>query len=51
MWREAWDVVLPLLSDGRVKPHVDRTYPLDEAAEATRHLIEDRPFGKVVLEI
>jgi NADPH:quinone reductase-like Zn-dependent oxidoreductase len=49
VWREAWDVVLPLLSEGRVKPHVDRTYPLEEASEATRHLIEDRPFGKVIL--
>jgi NADPH2:quinone reductase len=30
-------------------PHVDRAYSLDEAGEATRHLIEDQPFGKVVL--
>jgi hypothetical protein len=27
VWREAWDIVLPLLSEGKVKPHVDRTYP------------------------
>jgi NADPH2:quinone reductase len=24
-------------------------YPLSEAGEALRHLIEDRPFGKVIL--
>jgi NADPH:quinone reductase-like Zn-dependent oxidoreductase len=32
-----------------VKPIVERAYKLDEAAEALRHLIEDRPFGRVVL--
>ena len=26
-----------------------RVYPFGEAGEALRHLIEDRPFGKVVL--
>jgi NADPH:quinone reductase-like Zn-dependent oxidoreductase len=48
---EAWATLLPLLASGRVKPAIDRTYALAEAAEATRHLIEDRPFGKVVLTI
>ena len=47
----AWGTVLPLLADGTVRPAIDRTFPLEEAAEATRHLIEDRPFGKVVLTI
>jgi len=45
----AWAVILPLLSSGRVKPVVERAYKLDEAAEALRHLIEDRPFGRAVL--
>ena len=31
------------------QPIVERVYPLGEAGEALRHLIEDRPFGKVVL--
>ena len=47
----AWATVLPLLASGTVKPAIDRSYPLEEAAEATRHLIEDRPFGKVVLTL
>jgi NADPH2:quinone reductase len=47
----AWATVLPLLESGRVKPTIDRTYPLEQAGEATRHLIEDRPYGKVVLTI
>jgi NADPH:quinone reductase len=45
----AWAAILPLLTSGRVKPIIERAYKLDEAAEALRHLIEDRPFGRVVL--
>jgi NADPH:quinone reductase-like Zn-dependent oxidoreductase len=40
---------LPLILNGSVKPNVERVYPFAEAGEALRHLIEDRPFGKVVL--
>lgn len=50
-WAAAWATLLPLLASGQVKPIVDRTYPLEQAGEATRHLTEDRPFGKVVLTI
>ena len=50
-YADAWGVLLPLLEDGTLKPQLARTYPLEEAGEATRHLIEDRPFGKVVLAI
>jgi hypothetical protein len=32
-----------------VKPIVERVYPFGDATGALRHLIEDRPFGKVVL--
>ena len=45
----AWATILPLLASRKVKPIVERAYKLDEAAEALRHLIEDRPFGRVVL--
>jgi NADPH:quinone reductase-like Zn-dependent oxidoreductase len=45
----AWKDILPLIVDGSVKPMVERVYPFAEAGEALRHLIEDRPFGKVVL--
>jgi NADPH2:quinone reductase len=45
----AWQSILPLIVSGSVKPIVERVYPFSEAAEALRHLIEDRPFGKVVL--
>src|SRR5947209_2348396 len=45
----AWQDVIPLMVTGSVKPIVERVYPFGEAGEALRHLIEDRPFGKVVL--
>jgi NADPH2:quinone reductase len=47
----AWRVILPLIGSGSVNPIVERVYPFSEAGEALRHLIEDRPFGKVVLTV
>ena len=45
----AWRDILPLIVGGSVKPIVERVYPFAEAGDALRHLLEDRPFGKVVL--
>ena len=45
----AWRDILPLIVSGSVTPIVERVYPFGKAGEALRHLIEDRPFGKVVL--
>src|SRR5580700_2041615 len=45
----AWRDIIPLVVGGSVKPIVERVYPFGEAGEALRHLVEDRPFGKVVL--
>src|SRR5580700_8215530 len=45
----AWRDILRLVVGGSIKPIVERVYPLSEAGEALRHLIEDRPFGKVTL--
>jgi NADPH2:quinone reductase len=45
----AWRAIIPLIVSGSVKPAVEQVYLLSEAGEALRHLIEDRPFGKVVL--
>ena len=43
--------VYELVANGRVKPLVDRVFPLEEAAEAHRHLESGRQFGKVVLTV
>src|ERR1700726_3787352 len=45
----AWRDVIPLIVSGAVKPILERIYALPQAGAALRHLIEDRPFGKVVL--
>jgi NADPH:quinone reductase-like Zn-dependent oxidoreductase len=45
----AWREIVRLIVGGSIKPIVERVYPLSEAGEALRHLIEDRPFGKVTL--
>jgi NADPH:quinone reductase-like Zn-dependent oxidoreductase len=41
--------VYELVASGRVKPLVDRVFPLEEAADAHRHLESGKQFGKVVL--
>jgi NADPH2:quinone reductase len=46
----AWRDLIPLMLTGSVKPIVERVYALPEAGAALRHLIEERPFGKVVLK-
>ncbi len=40
-----------LCVDGEVRIHVDRTYRLDQVAEALAHVGEGRALGKVVIEI
>jgi NADPH2:quinone reductase len=50
-WTAAWNIILPLLETSAVKPIVAKAFPLEAAADALRFLIEDRPFGRVVLTI
>lgn len=40
-----------LVEDGVVKPAVDTTYPLEQAADAMRHLISGRAQGKVAVVV
>jgi NADPH2:quinone reductase len=49
--RDAWNAVVSLLQSGAIKPIVAKTFPLAEAADALRYLVEGRPFGRVVLSI
>ena len=48
---DAWKVIVSLLKSGAIKPIVAKTFPLTEAADALRYLVEGRPFGRVVLKI
>jgi NADPH:quinone reductase len=49
--RHALDSVLRLVESGRLHPAVDRIFALDEAAAAQRYVVEEQPFGQVVLRI
>lgn len=41
--------VLPLLASGAVRPVIERTYPLDDIAQAQADLEANKSFGKLVL--
>ena len=41
--------VLALWDQGRVKPHIDSTYPFTEAATAHRRILRRQNIGKILL--
>lgn len=43
--------IVPLFDAGALRPVVDRTFPLEQAADAHRHLESRSQFGKVVLVV
>ncbi len=43
--------VLPLIADGRMKPVVDRVFPLEKVSEAHEYMESNANFGKVVLSM
>jgi len=50
-WADAWNTSSLCVNPARANRFVAKTFPLAEAAEALRYLVEDRPFGEVVLTI
>jgi putative PIG3 family NAD(P)H quinone oxidoreductase len=46
-----WSYAMPLFADGRLKPIIDRVYPLEEAPEAHRHMQSNANIGKIVLRV
>jgi NADPH:quinone reductase-like Zn-dependent oxidoreductase len=45
------DEILRLVASGKVKPHVQKTYPLDEAAQALACVEQGESIGKIVLTV
>ena len=43
------DTLIKLIETSKVKPIVDKIYPLDKAAEALRYFEEGHAKGKVVI--
>jgi NADPH2:quinone reductase len=38
-------------AEGRLKPHISSTFPLDRAADALRLMAERKATGKIVLTV
>lgn len=45
------DFAMPRFADGRLRPVLDRVFPIEEAAEAHRYMETNNNFGKIVLKI
>jgi NADPH:quinone reductase-like Zn-dependent oxidoreductase len=43
--------LLPALGDGRLRPIIDRSFPLDEIDAAGAWLEADKHVGKVVIQV
>ena len=41
---------MPLFNAGLLKPFIAKIFKAEDAAEAQRYLMEERPFGKLLLE-
>ena len=50
-FREEVDELMKWYSEGKIKPHVSATFPLERAGEAITHLAERRALGKVVVTL
>jgi len=44
-------IMKELFESGKVKPVIDRTYPLSKVADAIRYLEEGHAQGKVVITV
>ncbi|WP_433727071.1 zinc-dependent alcohol dehydrogenase family protein [Nocardia sp. CA-129566] len=47
--RDDFEAMNRTITEHRVRPVIDRTFPLDQAVEAYRYFRDDNPFGKVVI--
>lgn len=49
--RDSFTKLLQWYVEGKLKPHIHKTYPLEEASAALRELMERRAMGKVLLTV
>jgi NADPH:quinone reductase-like Zn-dependent oxidoreductase len=47
--REELHAVLALWDQGKIRPHIDASYPFTEAAAAHRRILQHQNTGKIVL--
>src|SRR5262249_17974491 len=46
-----FEQAMPWFEQGRLRPVVDRIFPLDQAAAAHQHMVDRAQFGKLVLSV
>ncbi len=49
--KQEFEKVLQLVNAGKLKPVIDKTFPLKDAAEAQKRMEESKHLGKIVLEV
>ena len=49
--RDELEQILALMGEGRLKPVIDRVFPLAELADAHRYLEEGKQTGKIIIDI
>lgn len=49
--RRAWDAMQPGMASGALRPVVGHVFPMEQAGEAYRLLLERKNFGKVVITL
>jgi NADPH2:quinone reductase len=49
-YKKAIEILLPLLAEGKIKRPVAKVFPFEQVGAANKYLVEDRPFGKVLLK-
>ena len=49
MTREAFTALLKLYEEGAIQPHVDRSFPFEQASEAHAYIEAGQNVGKVLL--
>ena len=43
--------LMQMYADGKIKPHVSKTYPLEKAGEAIQALGDRKAMGKIVVTV
>jgi NADPH:quinone reductase-like Zn-dependent oxidoreductase len=51
LYKTAKDYLYNELKAGRLKPKIDRTFPLEEIVDSHRYLESNQQFGKIVVEV
>lgn len=49
--REAWFKVLEYLKEGKIKPRIHATWPIEKIVDATKELAERKNVGKVLISM